>query len=69
MDSHITWPYQIADHHCRITWVYNKIRDPSDQNQSHGIANNKEKKVACKKSNYLFFVFSTINYLCEFLSI
>ena len=24
MDSYITWPYQIADHHCRITWVYNK---------------------------------------------
>ena len=21
IDSHITWPYQIADHHCRITWV------------------------------------------------
>ena len=24
MDSHITWPYQIADHNCRITMVYNK---------------------------------------------
>ena len=24
MGSHITWPYQIADHYCRITWVYNK---------------------------------------------
>ena len=24
-DSYITWPYQIADHKCRITWVYNKI--------------------------------------------
>ena len=24
MDSYITWPYQIADHCCRITWVYNK---------------------------------------------
>ena len=24
MDSYITWPYQIADHHCRITLVYNK---------------------------------------------
>ena len=23
MDSYITWPYQIADHYCRITWVYN----------------------------------------------
>ena len=22
--SHITWPYQIAHHNCRITWVYNK---------------------------------------------
>ena len=25
MDSYITWPYQIADHNCRIIWVYNKI--------------------------------------------
>ena len=25
MDSHITWPYQIADHHCSITWVYNEV--------------------------------------------
>ena len=25
MDSYITWPYQIADHSCRITWVYNKM--------------------------------------------
>ena len=25
MDSYITWPYQIADQNCRITWVYNKI--------------------------------------------
>ena len=25
MDSYITWPYQIADPHCRITWVYNKF--------------------------------------------
>ena len=24
MDSYITWPYQIADHYCVITWVYNK---------------------------------------------
>ena len=24
MDSHITWPYQIPDHHCRVMWVYNK---------------------------------------------
>ena len=24
MDSYITWPYLIADHCCRITWVYNK---------------------------------------------
>ena len=24
MDSNITWSYQIADHNCRITWVYNK---------------------------------------------
>ena len=24
MDSYITWPYQIADHYCRITYVYNK---------------------------------------------
>ena len=22
MDSYIAWPYQIADHYCRITWVY-----------------------------------------------
>ena len=26
MDSYITWPYQIADHNCRITWVYNNKR-------------------------------------------
>ena len=25
MDSYITCPYQIADHYCRIKWVYNKI--------------------------------------------
>ena len=25
MDSYITSPYQIADHHCMITWVYNKV--------------------------------------------
>ena len=25
MDSYITWTYQIADHNCRITSVYNKI--------------------------------------------
>ena len=25
MDSKITWPYQIEDHYCRITWVYNKL--------------------------------------------
>ena len=25
MDSYITWPYQIADRYCWITWVYNKI--------------------------------------------
>ena len=24
MNSYITWPYQIADHNCRITLVYNK---------------------------------------------
>ena len=24
-DGYITWPYHIADHNCRITWVYNKI--------------------------------------------
>ena len=24
MDSHITWPYQVADQQCRITWVYSK---------------------------------------------
>ena len=24
MDSYITWPYHIADHYCRITWVYNE---------------------------------------------
>ena len=23
-DSYITWPYQIADHNCKITWVNNK---------------------------------------------
>ena len=23
--SYITWPYQIADHNCRITWVYNNM--------------------------------------------
>ena len=27
MDSYITWPYQIADYHCRITWVYNKWQE------------------------------------------
>ena len=26
-DSYITWPYQIAGHYCRITWVYNKYGD------------------------------------------
>ena len=26
MDSYITWPYQKADHNCRITWVYNKYQ-------------------------------------------
>ena len=25
-DSYITWQYQIADHNCRITWVYNKYK-------------------------------------------
>ena len=25
MDSYITWPYKIADHNCRITWVYNEL--------------------------------------------
>ena len=25
MDSYITWPYQIPNHYCRITWVYNKV--------------------------------------------
>ena len=25
MGSHMTWPFQVADHHCRITWAYNKI--------------------------------------------
>ena len=24
MDRYITWPFQIADHNCKITWVYNK---------------------------------------------
>ena len=24
MDSYIKWPYPIANHYCRITWVYNK---------------------------------------------
>ena len=24
MDSYITWPYQIADHYCKITRMYNK---------------------------------------------
>ena len=24
MDSHIPRPYQIADHHSRISWLYNK---------------------------------------------
>ena len=24
-NSYITWPYQIADNHCRITLVYNKV--------------------------------------------
>ena len=28
MDSYITWPYQIAYHHFRITWVYNKYAKP-----------------------------------------
>ena len=27
MDCYITWPYQIADHNSRITWVYNKTDD------------------------------------------
>ena len=27
-DSYITWPHQIADHNCRITWVYNKLVYP-----------------------------------------
>ena len=26
MNRYITWPYQIADHNCRITWVYNKTQ-------------------------------------------
>ena len=26
MDSHITWPYQLADHYSSSTWVNNKIR-------------------------------------------
>ena len=30
MDSYITWPYQIADHYCRITWVYNKYTKPPE---------------------------------------
>ena len=25
MNSYITWPYQIADHYCRITLVYDKV--------------------------------------------
>ena len=25
MDSYITYPYQKADHYCRITWMYNKL--------------------------------------------
>ena len=25
MDNNITWQYQIADHYCKITWVYNKM--------------------------------------------
>ena len=24
--SYITWPYQIADHNCRITWVVSKVK-------------------------------------------
>ena len=25
VDIHITWQYQIPDHHCRSIWVYNKF--------------------------------------------
>ena len=36
MDSYITWPYQIGDHNCRITWVYNKYTtDINKQNEMH----------------------------------
>ena len=34
MDCYITWPYQIADHNSRITWVYNKT-DDYILNQTH----------------------------------
>ena len=34
MDSYITWPYQIADHHCRIIWVYNKKVSPGKDQKS-----------------------------------
>ena len=27
MDSYIIWPYEIADHYCRITWVCNKMEE------------------------------------------
>ena len=27
MDRYITWPYQVADHYCRTTGVYNKYTE------------------------------------------
>ena len=30
MDSYITWPYQIANHYSRITWVYNKSQSNTE---------------------------------------
>ena len=46
MDSYITWPYQIADHNCRITWVYNKT--PSKQ-LNHSEQSSKPKPVNSQK--------------------
>ena len=48
-DSYITWPYQIADHYCRNTWVYNK---------------SPEKKQIVRSSSNIFW-FLDINITCK----
>ena len=35
MDSHITWSYHIAAHHCSITWVYNKHQKNMPHHQGY----------------------------------